>query len=167
MARTSLTVRGRSLGACSLILTPQNPNATDTNHDNLQRATVRYVHLDFLLIQSQQEPFVLLFLSIHAAVVRECLSITVSSSSVTYFDILCSWLILWISPWSANFFLSCTIVHLFNILQRGTGTLISLQCWRLFCKLTNHNPLDVFYISFQYLQIPRTLVSNAEEVRAK
>ena len=144
---------------------PAKSNATNTSHDNLQRATV--IHLGFLLNQSQQEPFVFLFLSIQVAVIREFLSITISPSSATYSDILCSWLILLISPWSANFFLSCTIVHLFNILQRGTGTLISLQCWRLFCKLTNHHPLDVFYISFEYLQIPRTLVSNAGEVRAK
>lgn len=120
-ARTSLTVRGRSLGACSLILSPQNLNATDTSHDNLQRVTVRYVHLDFSLIQSQQEvrPFVHVDLCCRDSRIP---SITVSSGSVTYFDIFCSWLILLIFPWSANFLLLCTIVHLFNIPRHGMDT---------------------------------------------
>ena len=140
MARTSLTVRGRSLGACSLILPPQNPNATDTNHDNLQRATVRYVHLDFLLIQSQQEPFVFLFLSIQVAVIREFLSITISPSSATYSDILCSWLILLIFLWSAIFLLSCSIVHLFNILRYGMGKVDTVAMLVSFLRVDKSPP---------------------------
>lgn len=50
------------------------------------------------------------------------LSITVSSSSVTYFDVFCSWLILLIFPLSANFLLLCTIVHLFNTPRHGMDT---------------------------------------------
>lgn len=45
------------------------------------------------------------------------------------------------------------------------ANLILLQCCRLFCELTNHHPLDIFYIIFEYLQIPRTHVSNAGEAR--
>lgn len=120
------------------MLPPQNPNATNTSHDNLQRATV--IHLGFLLNQSQQEPFVFLFLSIHVAVIRELLSITISPSSATYSDILCSWLILLIFLWSAIFLLSCTIVHLFNILRHGMGKFDTVAMLPSFLRVNKSPP---------------------------
>ena len=138
MARTSLTVRGRSLGETQFDAFPAKSNATNTSHDNLQRATV--IHLGFLLNQSQQEPFVFLFLSIQVAVIRELLSITISPSSATYSDILCSWLILLIFLWSAIFLLSCSIVHLFNILRYGMGKVDTVAMLVSFLRVDKSPP---------------------------
>ena len=118
---------------------PAKSNATNTSHDNLQRATV--IHLGFLLNQSQQqEPFVFLFLSIQVAVIRELLSITISPSSATYSDILCSWLILLIFLWSAIFLLSCSIVHLFNILRYGMGKVDTVAMLVSFLRVDKSPP---------------------------
>lgn len=117
---------------------PAKSNATNTSHDNLQRATV--IHLGFLLNQSQQEPFVFLFLSIQVAVIREFLSITISPSSATYSDILCSWLILLIFLWSAIFLLSCSIVHLFNILRYGMGKVDTVAMLVSFLRVDKSPP---------------------------
>ena len=131
-------MRGRSLGEMQFDAFPAKSNATNTSHDNLQRATV--IHLGFLLNQSQQEPFVFLFLSIQVAVIREFLSITISPSSATYSDILCSWLILLIFLWSAIFLLSCSIVHLFNILRYGMGKVDTVAMLVSFLRVDKSPP---------------------------
>ena len=87
-AGTSLAVRGRSLGALQFDASPAISKCfSDASHDILQPATVRYIHLDFLLIQSQQKPFVLLSLSIHAAVIRDFSVYHCILNMSHYFDI--------------------------------------------------------------------------------